>query len=110
MSIMTQFIEQHREEIEELCRKYRVHKMEVFGSAANGDFDPATSDVDFIVTFQELEPLLYGDMYFGLLESLETLLNRKVDLLTGPSKRNPYFLKGIANSRTLIYAGQARVN
>ncbi len=41
-----------REELAALCRRYDVVRLEVFGSAARGtDFDPATSDADFLVEF-----------------------------------------------------------
>ena len=45
-------IEGKRDEIAGICRRYRVSRLEVFGSAARGtDFDPETSDADFIVRF-----------------------------------------------------------
>ena len=38
-----------KDELAELCRRYRVSRLEVFGSAARGaDFDPDTSDADFL--------------------------------------------------------------
>jgi uncharacterized protein len=44
-------LEQHRERLAELCRRYGVRRLELFGSAARGQFDPATSDLDFLVLF-----------------------------------------------------------
>jgi len=75
-------IEQHRAEIADLCRRYAVRRLEVFGSAARGvDFDPIASDADFLVEFEpksELSPLR---QYFGLAEDLERVLGRPVDLV-----------------------------
>jgi hypothetical protein len=49
---MLRLIEMHRSAIAELCRRFHVHQLEVFGSAARGsDFDPANSDVDLLITY-----------------------------------------------------------
>jgi predicted nucleotidyltransferase len=49
---MHTLIEQHRADIAALCHRYGVRQLAVFGSAARGtDFDPATGDADFRVTF-----------------------------------------------------------
>jgi len=78
---MHRLIDQRRAEIALLCRRYGVHRLEVFGSVARGaDFDPATSDADFLVDFEpesEMSPL---GRLFGLAEDLEILLGRPVDL------------------------------
>ena len=78
---MHTLIEQHRSEIADLCRRYGVRQLEVFGSAARGtDFDPATSDADFLVTFTaEANHDLAGFADFK--DALEALLGRPVDLV-----------------------------
>ena len=49
---MLSLIAEHRAEIAALCRRFGVRRLAVFGSAARGaDFDPARSDVDFLVEF-----------------------------------------------------------
>jgi predicted nucleotidyltransferase len=90
--------------LEELCRRFRVRRLELFGSAASAEFDPATSDLDFLVDFEELEPEAYADTYFGLLEGLSALFRRQVDLVMVTAVKNPYFLESIERSRTLLYA------
>lgn len=97
-------IEQHRQEIETLCRRFHVARLEIFGSAADGTFDPAHSDVDFLVEFQRLEPGPLADAYFGLLAALEGVFQRKVDLVTLKAIRNPYFLRGVNETRRPLYA------
>jgi predicted nucleotidyltransferase len=64
----------------EICRRYGVSRLEVFGSAARDDFDPARSDADFLVTFQ---PAVRNDLgvFNDLKDALETLLERPVDLV-----------------------------
>ncbi len=97
-------IEAHRAELDELCRRYGVQRLELFGSATSARFDPKRSDVDFLVEFAELDHLRYADTYFDLVEALEALLGRRVDLVMTSAVTNPYFLEDIAKSRTLLYA------
>lgn len=101
---MIPLIEDNRAALEELCRRYGVKRLEVFGSAAGGEFDPERSDVDFLVEFEPVEAGRPADQYFGFLQELETLLGRGVDLLVLEAIRNPYFLRNIADQRELLYA------
>ena len=93
----------HRDAIVALCRAYGVERLEVFGSAATGRFDPASSDFDFIVSFSEDARRSVADRYFGLADALEALLGRRVDLLTSQPIRNPYFRRAVAASRRDLY-------
>jgi hypothetical protein len=81
-----------------------VHRLELFGSAATGEFDPKSSDLDFLVEFDDRMESGYFEAYFGLKESLERLFERPVDLVMSKAAKNPYFLESIAASRTLLYA------
>jgi uncharacterized protein len=101
---INRMVEAHRAEIDELCRRYGVRRLELFGSAASARFDPNRSDVDFLVEFAELDDRRYADAYFGLAEALEVLLGRAVDLVMTSAVTNPYFLEEIAPSRRLLYA------
>jgi predicted nucleotidyltransferase len=104
ISNMTEIIQQHRAEIEDLCRRHQVRVLELFGSAANGTFDPNQSDLDFLVDFLPLEPVLQARSYFGLLFDLEDLFARKIDLVETGAVENPYFLRSINKNRTVLYA------
>ena len=97
---MLPIIEQHLAEIAALCRKYEVKYLELFGSAAREDFDPDRSDLDFVVDFLSQEWHGAADRWFGLQEGLEALFARKVDLVSLPDAKNPYFLQ-VANGRTV---------
>jgi len=46
----------------------------------------------------------YADSYFGLLEALEQLFNRPVDLVVASAIKNPYFRESIERTRVLLYA------
>lgn len=75
-------IEQKREALAALCRRYGVARLEVFGSAARAsDFDPKRSDFDFLVEFEDRTDLSPLEQFFGFAEALEKLLGRPVDLL-----------------------------
>ncbi|HLI19965.1 MAG TPA: DNA polymerase III subunit beta, partial [Stellaceae bacterium] len=63
---MLPLIEARKAEIAALCRRHRVRRLDVFGSAVRAaDFDPAESDIDFLVEFEPLAPPAYADSYFG---------------------------------------------
>lgn len=101
---MTSLIEQHRDAVAALCRRAGARRLDVFGSAARGDFDPASSDIDFLVEFDELPPKAYADAYFALRESLEALFGRPIDLVTTGSVENPFFRERIEAERRPVYA------
>jgi uncharacterized protein len=90
--------------LDEICRRHGVTRLDLFGSAATGRFDPAKSDLDFLVEFGKAPPMTLADQYFGLLEALEQLFRRKVDLLTTRSLRNPYLIREIERTRRPLYA------
>lgn len=101
---MSPFISEHRAEIEALCRRYRVRRLELFGSTAAGNDRPGESDLDLLVEFEPLPPGRYADAYFGLRESLEELSGRGVDLVVASAVKNPYFRQSIERTKTLLYA------
>jgi predicted nucleotidyltransferase len=101
---MSPLIEQNREAIASLCRRFDVAKLELFGSALRPDFDVKTSDVDLVVDFHPLDPLAFGRAYFGLMESLQSLLDRPIDLVCRRSITNPYFRNEIQETAQPLYA------
>ena len=101
---MIREVEEQAKTIENLCRRFQVRRLELFGSAASGGFNPRSSDLDFLVEFDDLPPGEYEDAYFGLLEALQKTFRRNVDLVVARSVRNPYLLESIQQSRALLYA------
>ena len=101
---MLPLMEQHRDALLQLCQRFAVKRLELFGSGSDGRFDPTRSDLDFVVEFSASPKVGPADQYFGLLESLEDLFERKIDLLELPAIQNPYLLRRINASRTLLYA------
>jgi len=89
-----------------LCRNLGVQKLELFGSGARKDFEPAKSDLDFIVSFFRDHRMELADRYLELAEGLESLFSRKVDLLTVGAIKNPVFRRNIERSKKLVYVGE----
>ena len=101
---MISLVEDHREAVEALCRLFQVRRLDLFGSATGPEFDPATSDLDFLVEFRPLPLGERANAYFGLLKGLQDLFRREVDLVTVPSVTNPFLRQSIERSKTLLYA------
>jgi predicted nucleotidyltransferase len=104
MKLMLELIESNRPELLALCRKYGVRRLDLFGSAASGSFDPAKSDLDFLVLFGHIQSMNKADQYFGLLEDLSALFERKVDLVDVAAASNPYFMAEALKQRVMLYA------
>ena len=100
---MIQEVEEHREELKELCHRGGVLRLGLFGSAATDDEYTEGSDLDFLVEFRVGDFGAYAKAYFGLLESLERLFGRPVDLVIGSAIRNPYFLEEVETTVVPIY-------
>lgn len=101
---MLPLIDTKQAEIADLCRRFHVQRLEVFGSAASGEFDPARSDIDFIVGFDpDYRVDAFAD-YFGLKEELESLFGLSVDLVVERAMRNPYFRASVELTREPVYA------
>lgn len=101
---MIKLIEEKRDSLQAICLRFGVCHLELFGSAARGDFNLEDSDVDFLVEFEAPEDGDYFSQFFGLKEALEELFGRPVDLVKTSAITNPYFLKSVALSRSTVYA------
>ena len=102
---MTSLIEGNRAIVQDLCRRYGVRRLELFGSAATDAFDPNRSDLDFLVEFlpeQQLGPWLRH--YFEFQSELERLFERPVDLVLSAAVRSRYFQSELDRTRTVLYA------
>lgn len=102
---MVKAIEEHKAQLHELCRRFGVKRLDVFGSAAGEEgFDPDRSDVDFLVEFDLADPVAHARAYFDLLSGLKDLFAREVDLVEIRAVTNPYFLESINQGRRQVYA------
>lgn len=81
-----------------LCRRFGVARLDLFGSAVTGRFDPDRSDFDFLVAFEGVR-----DHFFDLADALETLCGRRIDLLSERSIRNSYLREQVMEERVQLY-------
>lgn len=101
---MTSIIEQNKATLAKLCKKYHVAALDVFGSAVTNDFNELTSDIDFLVEFDNSVKANRFDTFFALQEDLKKLFGRPVDLVEPGGLRNPYFIESVNQTRRRIYA------
>jgi predicted nucleotidyltransferase len=99
---MIALVDDKRSEIAALCRRFGIRRLEIFGSGATGRFNPAMSDLDFVVDLGDYDETV-GDRYFDFADALEELLGRPVDLLTERSIRNPYLKAAVNRQRRTVY-------
>ena len=81
--------------IERFCRKHRIRRLALFGSALREDFT-SESDLDVLVEFERGTRV--GWAFFGMQRELSEILSRKVDLNT------PGFLSGHFRDQVLAEA------
>jgi uncharacterized protein len=96
------FIETYKDQIQKLCKSYKVKTLYSFGSVNTNRFS-AESDVDLMVEFDTNDPIEYTDNYFDLKFELERILNRSIDLLENKAIKNPFLRERIDKSKVLIY-------
>jgi len=96
-------IELNLHRISELCKKYKVKTLSVFGSILTDRFNDE-SDVDLLVDFNsEINHNNYADNYFDFYYDLKSLFGREVDLVDETSIKNPYFRAEVDETKHLIY-------
>lgn len=97
-------VEDRRAELAELCERYGVERLDLFGSAAGDGFDPEASDLDFVVSFERRDPPDLFRRYFGLEEDLKALFGRGVDLvMEGALEKSRRFAANVEASRVPLY-------
>jgi predicted nucleotidyltransferase len=104
---MIRLLRDNQSQIAALCREFGVKKLDVFGSAARGDFDADQSDLDFVVEFIDYGPGI-ADRYFGFIEAMERRFGRQIDTVFGPRVRNPILQNEIDSTRELVYEARSR--
>ena len=104
MAALPEVITANMEEIRALCEKHGVKRLAVFGSAVKGTFDPDESDLDFVVEFFPVALIDRGRAQLAMIESLESMLGRPVDLVDLTFVRNPYFREELDETQRELYA------
>jgi len=100
---MHTLIDRNNEAIQALCARYDVQRLSLFGSITDDRFDSVESDIDILVEFGPMAPVAHADSYFGLMEALEDLFNKPVDLVELGPITNPYFRQSIEETQVVVY-------
>ncbi len=101
---MIDLVKSNINKLRKISSKHSVAELYLFGSAASGSFNDV-SDLDFAVVFKEsLGPIEHGDAYFGLLDDLEKLFSKPIDLISYRALKNPIFIEQLNNSKITLYA------
>jgi predicted nucleotidyltransferase len=98
------FVEARRDALVGLCRKYSVKRLRLFGSAAQGAFDPGSSDLDFLVEFDPPVGMNAFHQFIDLKLDLEDLFRRHVDLVTWRAVKDPFFRQRAEETAIDLYA------
>ena len=97
-------IQIREEALKALCRKWKIRRVELFGSALRGDMTPE-SDVDLLVEFEPDEEWSLMDLAKAQGE-FSRLLNRRVDIVDRANLRrsaNWIRREAILSSAEVIY-------
>ena len=96
----------HLTDFKALCQSHGVKYLYAFGSSTTNNFDSEKSDIDLLVEIDSPDPIERGEKLISLWDQFESFFNRKVDLLTDSSIKNPYLRKNIDSTKVLVYDGQ----
>lgn len=96
-------IKKYRKELKHACLAFNVQELYAFGSILTDKFK-SDSDIDFVVSIDADGPIEYAENYFELKFRLETIFDRKIDLLEEKAVRNETFANIINRQKRLIYA------
>jgi len=99
---MTSIIRDNKQKLTELCEKFSVAELDVFGSVAGDDFDAETSDLDFLVEFDNSVKNRF-DNFFSLQQALTKLFGRAVDLVEPGGLKTPYSIKQVNKTKRCVY-------
>jgi predicted nucleotidyltransferase len=100
---MNGLLENHKEAIAGLCRKYSVPRLIAFGSAIRDDFRPGESNVYLLVEFAPIGGHAKYHAYFEMLDELQSALGTKVDLVMSGAVSNAIIKHEIEMTKRLIY-------
>jgi uncharacterized protein len=86
-------------QLADLCRRYQVRELSVFGSAARGETRP-DSDIDLLVEFLPVANIGLIE-HAGLMLDLTRLLGKKVDLVSKNGLKPRIRASVLADARSL---------
>lgn len=95
-------LNEHINQINQLCNLHKVKSLFAFGSVVTNQFN-ISSDIDMVVDIESNDPFDYSENYFAVKFQLEDIFHRQIDLLEERAIKNPLLKKEIDNTKVLIY-------
>lgn len=89
-----------------LCKSHNVKKLYAFGSSITDQFNEDSSDIDLLIEIDHDDPIERGESLMSIWDKFEQFFQRKVDLLTYTSIKNPVLKNSIDSTKILIYDGK----
>jgi predicted nucleotidyltransferase len=89
-----------------LCKTHNVKTLYAFGSSITDQFNEESSDIDLLIEIDTDDPIERGENLMSIWDKLEQFFQRKVDLLTNASIKNPILRRSIDSTKVLIYDGK----
>ncbi len=89
-----------------LCKSHNIKSLYAFGSSLTEQFREGSSDIDLLIELENQDPIERGENLMSIWDKLEMFFQRKVDLLTNSSIKNPILKQNIDSTKELIYDGQ----
>ena len=99
---MNRIILDRIDKLKRLCTIYNVKSMYAFGSVCTDQFNE-NSEIDVMISFDNLPIEQYFDNYLDLWIQLLDLFHRKIDLISNNTLSNPNLIIGIEKPKQLIY-------
>src|SRR5690606_2592208 len=100
---MIELVQNKLDKIKAACQQHHVEALSLFGSAAKNTMHE-DSDIDLLVEFSDdIDVLEYADNYFSLLDRLQEILERKIDLVSSKSLKNPVLREEVYRSKVDLY-------
>jgi predicted nucleotidyltransferase len=88
-----------------LCQTYKVKSLYAFGSSITEKFNEDSSDIDLLIEIDNQDPIQRGENLMGIWDKFELFFQRRVDLLTYTSIKNPILRETIDSTKVLLYDG-----
>jgi uncharacterized protein len=101
---MVVMIENRMNAIRAACERFRVARLDAFGSVLRDDFEPGRSDIDLLVDFGAMSPYDKPDAYFGLLDELQAIFGTDIDLVMVGALKNRYIREDVNRTKQVLYA------
>ncbi|MEJ4087975.1 nucleotidyltransferase family protein [Galbibacter orientalis] len=89
-----------------LCKAHNVKNLYAFGSSITDQFNEDSSDIDLLIEIDSVDPIERGENLMNIWDKFEVFFQRRVDLLTYVSIKNPILKKNIDSTKILIYDGK----